>query len=415
MALRRQSVELAFGMILAQSVTAFTYVVAARSATPEAFGQVVSVTALGQAIGGFADWGGVNHALRTYATGAMSPGRFSAWMKGRASWYLVLAAGFAGSTVLAGVSEVVAIGAAALMWASAMAGPATIPWRVARQFLRVATASVASKTAGLVTIFAVQKLAVSAYLALPSALALAWSLEFVIARTGWPARAKTATGVEPWPWKGTLRLGASSSLISLQSLDLPILGLVSGAAPAGTFGAVSRWTVPMGLAGAAVAQAASPGMAQAPTSRAALSQLRAGLPFLGLGALGVTVVLVFADNLVLLVLGNQYSGAEEVLRILAVGVMITLVNQPIYALLVSRRKDRTALTAISVGISGQLLAVALFSWQAGAVGAAWGIVVGQLLIFAALTIGTVLILRQEPRGDDAQEQERAGLTPRTDA
>ena len=119
------------------------------------------------------------------------------------------------------------------------------------------------------------------------------------------------------------------------------------------------------------------------------------------GSLAALAVAALAPQLVNLLLGNEYADAGGILRLLAIGTVFVVWNQPLSVLLQSRNRDR--LVAV-IRVGGTLLflaAVAFLAPRFGAAGAASAYVCLQVFNFLALGIATTRLLREPSSHSDS--------------
>ncbi|MDQ1629395.1 MAG: hypothetical protein QOI54_3139 [Actinomycetota bacterium] len=199
-------------------------------------------------------------------------------------------------------------------------------------------------------------------------------------------------------WAGRARargsaLGAAPSFLTsslgaqLQNLDVPLVGALAGAGSAGLLAAPSRLTTPLGLVAASAAsillvQARHHAGGPRPAGARPLRRVVAGV--LALTALGALPLLVVPERTARLLLGEGYSGSATVFRLVAVGVCVAAVNQPLAAQLQAMRRHReVAMIVLAGGLLG-LVVVAVTAPAAGATGGGVGILGSQLVILLAL-------------------------------
>jgi len=105
---------------------------------------------------------------------------------------------------------------------------------------------------------------------------------------------------------------------------------------------------------------------------------------------------VLAPWAVDLLLGDQYAGSANVLRILAAGTIISNLNQPLFVFLMARGQDRRGAGLLTTGVAVMLSLVVLLTPRLGATGAAVAYAVGQLVLFVLLAAAALrLLVRDE--------------------
>lgn len=129
------------------------------------------------------------------------------------------------------------------------------------------------------------------------------------------------------PWGESINFGMGSLATATSSLDNVLIDIMGGAKLAGVYGAVSRWTTPVGLLASGVCQSAftelsrlGPGPVAGKTFRIAAFSLAPAVAFL-------TAVAIFAPEIVDGALGSAYHASGGVLRILALAVIPAVFNQ----------------------------------------------------------------------------------------
>lgn len=383
------TLQLSVAGALSQLFVAATYLLAARSASPADYGAVVSVTAAATAVGGLLDWGSGTNALRRLASQNMTTAYFHAWWRGRTA--LLVGFGAIFGFFVAGWHQtlvLVAVGAAGMLALPPVVFAASIPQRVQGRFRFVAITTSLTRGCGLAIMGSAAVLSERPYVFLPLALSTSLLLEGVVYRWGSPPDRTRGPRLVWKVWRGTGWIGLSSAILSMQSLDVTVASRSGGASVAGEYAAVNRWTSPLGLPASAFTQAVAPRLAGATSHREALYALKPGLKWLWLVAGVALLVVVFSRPLTSLLLGSLYAASADTLRILAVGTVVAVVNQPLFAFLLARHRDVSAAAAAGALIASQLALIALLAPKMGASGAALAFVAGQavaLLVLAGLS------------------------------
>jgi O-antigen/teichoic acid export membrane protein len=202
------------------------------------------------------------------------------------------------------------------------------------------------------------------------------------------------------PWKGSGFYGLSTVAISAQVLDVAMISVVAGPAAAGIYGAVNRWTQPMALAVTAFAASAVPVVARSRSWAVAWPQVKRAV-WLPLAAmLACVIAFLAAPYFVDLLVGDAYAESADVLRVLAVGTLFAIANQPLAVFQQSLGRDRPVSFAITFSVILQLVLVGVFASIHGPVGGAWAFVFAQVSICVLLLL--VLIYSNRGRaGRDA--------------
>jgi O-antigen/teichoic acid export membrane protein len=387
-----QAIALAASTGIAQAILAVIYVFTARSAAPSDFGLVVNAVAIGTTAVGFLDFGTNSYWVRELASN-----RLDASVLGQrlASKLLYSAAGFGAWT-----AATLFLVPSSNLW---MAGPVGMSVVLSQSFqvpLRglgrgdlAAVATLVDKTVAGAVFLALLSTGVAATSALwlclsaggLSSALLCWRL------TPQPRRAVLVLRRTTNPWSASSHYGIASVAITAQSLDIPALTVFGGASSVGIYAAVSRWTQPMGLLANAFSSASAPHIARAHSAREAWDTARKSIWLLGV-AMGLSLVTaIFAPFIVETLIGPNYVGSADVLRILALSTVVSIANQPLYVFLQARGFDKpiALITVLTVVI--HLSLVSLLSTNIHALGAAVASLCTQIVLF--LSMGTLLANR----------------------
>jgi O-antigen/teichoic acid export membrane protein len=179
----------------------------------------------------------------------------------------------------------------------------------------------------------------------------------------------------------------------VQNLDVPIVSWLAGPAQAGLLAAPSRLTSPIGIVASSVASilfvqrrhmmpATGPGAEGRPRAGATVGITAASA---GLTAVIVSPLLVAPSWTMSLLLGSSYQGSGVTARLVAIGMCISALVQPLSADLQARHRHRSvAVSLLLAGLVGTLTVVlAAPTW--GAVGGGVGVVMTQITAVAGLT------------------------------
>jgi O-antigen/teichoic acid export membrane protein len=380
-----QAVLIAGSTGVAQVVTAILYVLAARSADPADFGRVVAALAVGASAVGFLDFGTNGLWVRELARGKLSQRELSSRLFSK----LVIAAAI--GLVLGGGSALVFPGSS--YWMAAPVGFALLLNQTAQVPLRgmaradiVAVSILTDRAVALITLLLLTFTGAQAFSVLWIALTVGSLGAAAVGTMLTPkfAQARLAFWSRVNPWRDAGYYGLTTLAVSAQALDLPLLAATGGAASAGVYGAVSRWTQPMGLLASAFSSASAPFVARSKSWREALSHIRKGLWLLGLAVLGCLVCVVIAPLVVSILIGSQYEQSAVILQILALSTIPAILNQPLSVILQSMGHDRLVSFVMVGSVGLQLSAVAIAAPAYGAVGAAISFGFVQLSILISL-------------------------------
>ncbi len=207
------------------------------------------------------------------------------------------------------------------------------------------------------------------------------------------ARFGTQHGWIANPWKGSVSFGFSGVANSVQSLDAAILGWVAGPASAGVYGAVSRWTQPLGLPVNAFAVTALPHMARARSHRDAMRAVASGTWLLAVALLGALFVAAAGGWLAPLLLGPGYRASGGVLQLLALATIPGILTQPLSVFLQSRGAERAVARWFLGTVGLQMLLLIFLAPGLGALGAAAALGGMQVVLLLGLASNVARMMR----------------------
>lgn len=385
--LASQALLVATASGLAQVVLALLYLLAARSTTPAQFGVVIAASALGQSVATFYDFGTSSLWVREIARDNLDRSVFSARLRSK---FAVLALGVVAWTATGAV----------LGWAYWWVAPASllatvfslnlqIPLRAAAQAHLAAAAQIGDRLSAF-AVFALFWLAGAGGLdGLAAGVVIGplvgGTVSYFLARS--ELRPILIGKSLAFPWAHSWHYGIAGVAGGAQTLDIPLLGAVAGSGAAGIYGAVSRWTQPMGLLATAFATASVPFVARASTRAEAMRHALKASWILGVAGAVAIAVAVLSEPIVSLLLGARYASAAPVLTLLALGTIPAICNQPLASFLQTRGHDRYVAYVTVAGAGVQLVLIAGLAPIAGALGAAVAFLVLQVLDLLCLLAG----------------------------
>lgn len=391
------------GLGAGQILTAVLYLVVARASEPSEFGSAMAAIGVGTFLAVLLDFGTVNLVIREVAAGHSAAADFARRYVTKLVLIFGCAAVYTAAMLLPKFSSVEptwrALGLVTGLLAIAQISYA--PLRAKADFARVSLSVVSDKGTGLAVIvglvFLLHRSADFLWLAL-SAGSLVSAL---FSYRGWPDQFKAAVRASirqprTWrtnPWRGSLHFGLGSIFVAMGSLDVTVTSAVAGTHTAGTYAAVNRWVRPMGLVMSGYTQSAYPHVSEAKTNRAAWERAIHGRVLLVPLIFVVIAIAAAAQPLVLLLLGPEFHGSADALRLLALAMIPSFISQPLFMYLQARGRERWTSRVVSASVPTQLLLVALLAVIWGAVGAAAGYLFSQL----ASCIMLVALVRQHLR------------------
>ncbi|MEN2740513.1 polysaccharide biosynthesis C-terminal domain-containing protein [Microbacterium sp. X-17] len=378
-----QAIALTVGSAVAQLIVAVLYVLAARSSDPSSYGVVVAAISVGMSAAGFYDFGSNSVWLRERAAARLGLTQFSS----RARTKLLLIAVIGALLCLAGlVWSSTPVIVAVILFSVVVGQMMLVPLRADRQGVYVSIAFLVERVAAIALFGVLAMVGVGSLDALVPSLVFGSLLSALFAHiAAGPARFRFFRRGLGNPWSGAAYYGLSASANSAQQLDLALLGVVAGPSAAGVYGAVNRWTQPMGIIATAFSSAAVPFVAAAASWRDVLRISTRAVWLLGVAILGALLAAILAPVIVPLLLGDAYLGSVPLLQLLALGTIPAVLNQPLAAILQARNHDRGVAVIMLMAVALQLIGVAVLGSIAGAIGAAIAFCALQLILLLAFS------------------------------
>jgi len=375
---------------IAQVVLAVMYIFTARAAGPAEYGLTIAAVAAGTALVGYTDFGTNSLWVRELANSGIDIQTASSRARGKLiiaviGSALIIAASFAFSLPSYWI-------AGPILLTQLVRQTSVVPLRASALSGRVALVALIERSAGFLILVALSSVGMEPTASLWIALSAGSIAAAICARqlTPRPLRFKIDPGLSPAsPYSGARHYGLYSVGVSSQSLDLALLTSVAGAPAAGLYGAVNRWTQPMGLLANAFSTAAIPFVAKSPDVRVALRAISRGLWLLGLAVGACVVALIGSPWIVPLLVGKEYEGAIQILQLLAIGTIPAIINQPIAAFLQAVGKDRIVSYIVVGSVAMQLVLILTLGTIVGAVGAGIALVIVQFTLLALLSVVVV--------------------------
>ena len=387
--LGRQATFLAASTAFAQILTALIYLFAARVSGPTAFGQVVTAIAIATSAVGVLDFGTNSLWIRETAKGALTTHDLA--RRALSKILIALVAFSIGGVLLLVLSP------NPWLWTAApiamfllISQTAQVPLRAHSRIGVVALSLVVDRLVGMLVLFGGMLLGADGAASLWLALVCGSIGGTLLLVSQMPGRRRLLVSPElrHHPWRGSGFYGLSSMAATSQVLDVAIMSAVAGPAAAGIYGAVNRWTQPMGLAVSAFAAAAVPVVARARSWSAAWPQVKRALWLPGAALAACVVVIIGAPVFVDVLVGDAYAESATVLRVLAFGTLFAIVNQPVAVFLQSLGRDRAVSFVTLSLVAIQLGLVAVLASLYGAVGAAFAFLLTQACMLLLLLLLT---------------------------
>jgi O-antigen/teichoic acid export membrane protein len=383
------------GTGIAQLGVGLMYLLAARDQDARAFGAMVSALAFATALVGVVDWGSNNYWVRELAAQRAALGEVGARARTKvcAGALAIPLAGLACATTHLGIQWL----EAAFVFAAVLAEQtATVGLRVGTRLELVGLVFLLDRAVATGTMLVFLAAGVPGSHALSLGLAIGAGAGCVAAllldrRHSLPLRAKPFIRN---PWAGSGAFGVATTATTLQSLDVFVLSASAGPASAGLYGAINRWTQPLGLLVSAYAQSIAPAVARAHGWRASWAAMRSAIWLPCAAALGCVVAALFSPALVALLLTTTYSGSARLLSVLAIGTIPAIANQILSVTLQARGHQSAPALLLLLGVTIQLLTVSAVGSHGGAMTAAIAFLAMQIFLLVGLSVSIIRAVRR---------------------
>lgn len=385
----RNAVQFGLGTAAGTAVAALTTVLVARSLAPAEWGNVALSASWALGVATFALFGLPQFATRELAAGRMSA--VGVWRATVTCALLAAPATFALLVVL-DIPLGLALFAAALSLVLVLRSGGAVPLVAAERFRWLGVASGAERLLTLVV--AVLLLAAGAPLV---ALIASQCVGFGVVALRQTAGVVRLRELRPWSVPAVLRshrtgsaFGVNALLFSLAQLDIVIVFVVAGATESGYFGVASRLVLPLAAVGGVAATVLLPRIARTGAARVPRRALWVAIPAL-IGVFGIGVLLLELGTVALL--GVQYEPSIQVCVVYLASVMIVIITQPLVAIAQGCGLEKTAAWLLAGSVVVHLGGAAAGAVLAGAFGAAFGYLTGNLLLVVGLVL--VLVVREK--------------------
>lgn len=386
--------------VVAQALTALTYVIAARALGPALFGKVavaISVGAIGVVV---YDLGLNDMMTREVAATRIRVYDARRVLSTKRLFAPLLLAPVIAAAFLAGLHIWDATFYALVSWALWEAQASGALLRGTERFGAANSCQILGRLAGVLMALVLQITGTWTALLFALCLLLSNVFEAVTGRFMLGANHDPVLG-DALRLGRTQRAAVSFGLTSLsasaQQLDTPIVALGGGVIEAGVYAAAGRLIGPLNLAGASLRLVSIPWLSRAQKSPRTRQreELRVEILAIALSCLPIIAGIIGLHAIPTL-LGLAYQRAGEAFLVLAFGAAFSTWNQGLAAILQSRRAQKAVAAVVATGLMVGLAATYLMSMWRGAVGAAYGLVVSQVFIALALRSFLARRRQQEP-------------------
>lgn len=339
-----------------QAVTALIYGVAtvlvARQVGPSVFGALAAATTIALVGGDALDLGRTSALVRLQAQGLVPTATLARnLILIKLAWSPVLLAVLAGASLaFSGTVHVYML----LFYVYAVCYTTwqtlITPQRGDAQLMQVSSCAAQERLVTLVVVLGT--LPFAGPLSLP--LGLAAGAASVCARLIPSARRGLRPGPAPLPMREFTRSARGFAVVSLtsdaQQLDVPLVAAVGGTASAGIFAAASRLIGPLSMV---VTQTSQLIFARASRTDDPLTRRQAAFFVGAIGAVfvpGLLLVCWRSDDVVGILLGEQYRESAGLLWWLSLGIVLTIVTNPLTAWIQGRGRSRVAALASTLAL-----------------------------------------------------------------
>jgi len=389
-----QALPLIIATGASQVVTAVLFIVAARLTSVQLFGLAATSVALGTVSSGLLDFGFNSFFTRELAAGRITLETY--WAKAKTKITIAAVLAFSWFCIFVSINTILSM-SSLIFFSVLLFQTLLVPLRAHSRGSVISTLVLVERfsAAGIFVIF-IQlgpNPATSLIISLFAGTCGASYIAMNFVRTS--LRASKVQAHRGLPWTGSRNYGLSAVSNSLQQLDLPLLALLGGSGMAGIYGAINKWTQPLGIVANAYATAATPFIAKSHSTRAAMLEIKKSAWIVGLSLVFAGAMVPAAPSLVDLLLGTSYEGAVPVFQLMAIGTIPAIINQVLATGLQARGFDKQVARVSISGVIVQLTLLALLAGTCGALGAASAYCALQTCVFLALFFLLIKKLRSE--------------------
>ncbi len=370
---------------VSQAVTALLFIVAARLSTVDLFGLAATSVALGMVISGLLDFGFNSFFTRDLAASRVSVEVY--WAKAKTKIAIGAIVATVWFCVLIQFNDLLA--QSSLIFLSVLTFQTLlVPLRAQSRGGLLASLFLVERLLAAVMFALLLQVGVDSATSLMLALVFGTGCAALVAMNDLRASTK-GTKVRAHrgvPWIGSRNYGVSALSNSLQQLDLPLLTLFGGPIVGGIYGAINKWTQPLGIVANAFATASTPFIAKANSTKDAIIEVKKSRWIVWLSCFLAAAMVPLAPSLISTLLGAKYLSAVPVFQLLALGTIPGIVNQLLATGLQARGYDKQVARISASGVLLQLATVSSLAWSIGALGAAIAYSTLQSGVFIALTL-----------------------------
>jgi O-antigen/teichoic acid export membrane protein len=378
--------SVAGGSAIAQLLSGIAYVIAARTLGPARFGTYASGIAIATVTTVTFDFGLGALIVREVAARRLTQRVARVALDSKRALALVVVAPLAIALIVIVHDVVSAIALSLMFLASWEALMANALLRSEERFAAGIAGQVGGRGVGLAVVW-VLAVALSSEAALPIGLCVGFALEATVDRVLLRSRPRRPRGWDSW-W--SLQIEASSYGFAAlgaagQQMDTPLVALGGGSVSAGLYAAAGRLLGPLGFLSSALGSVAAPWLARAHIDASSLRREERKVASIALCLAVAPLCAALAGPLVIpVILGPRYRSSGVVLAVLAGGSVLSTLNQSTAAMVQNRRSQGWVAISIALGLLTGLIATYFFARIGGAIAAAWGYTISQLIMLLLL-------------------------------
>lgn len=383
----RATGQLVLGSVGAQVLVALSFGLVARELGRSTFGLLAVLFGIGAIAQDCFDFGTSLYLTRELAAGRIGAAAVVGVLRRRSIFAFAVGSAVAIAAIAVGVAWPLALSLLVYVVGALANGAVYVRLRAAGLFRRVSVLSASERATWLVLVCGIVIAKPERDLAVALLVGAMGCVYFGSTRFGLPREAAAPDESRPTLWS-VYRRAASFGVIGLssdlQQLDATLVAPLAGLTAAAEVGIASKLTGPLTFTAGAITQVAFRAVAVGDDmSRAgARFALRLATGF----GLAVAAVAPALPTLVVLLLGQDYRHARAAVLVYAAGAAISVVSQPLTAILSAAGNERAVSRVVLTSVVAGLVIGAATASSLGAVGMGLGFVVTQVAIAAACLI-----------------------------
>jgi O-antigen/teichoic acid export membrane protein len=375
-------------LAVSQIITGVSYVVAARSIGPANLGLIATCVSIGVIGSTVFDAGLTSLLVREVASGklTMPQARGVVRAKRRLAFVLLVPELVACWAIAPTPASGLLLGTLGIAMWEAQTANALL--RAQELFSRASIGQLAGRTGGFLVV--VVLVAVGTPVSgLAAGIVVSFAAEAVLGRVFLGrSNAKAHSQREVLSlYREAIGYGLAWLAVSAQQLDTPLVTLGAGATGGGLYAAAGRLLGPLSFLASSLGFVGAPWLARAMQEPGKLrSEEGRVLRIAAVLTVAPLAAAALGPFLIPLVLGSQYESSGTVFVILALGSVISTMNQPLAIIIQNRGHQQVVALAIAVGLGTGLVVTYVLAVVGGATLAAIGFTISQLYILGHLSL-----------------------------